>query len=309
LSPRSRPGFTFKTKNNLNEIHPMSTITIPTTDRYTTSATSIPNYEAIKTKQKAAWSSGDYSVVGVTLQIVGENLCEALDVRSGERILDVAAGNGNVSLAAARRFCDVTSTDYVPALLERGKRRAEADGFAITFREADAEALPFADASFDIVASSFGVMFTPNQEQAATELLRVCRPGGRIGLASWTPESLIGQLFKTIGRHVPPPAGLKSPALWGTRARLDDLFGAHAETIDAAQRAYVWRYKSPRHWLELWRTVYGPLQKAFGALNESAQEQLAIDLLALIDRFNLATDGTMVAPADYLEVVVTKRAA
>ena len=287
----------------------MSTTTIATPTRQTTPATTTPlNFEAVKTKQKAAWSSGDYSVVGVTLQIVGESLCEALDVRSGKRVLDVAAGNGNVSLAAARRFCDVTSTDYVPALLERGKRRAEADGLVITFREADAEALPFDDASFDVVTSSFGVMFTPNQEQAAAELLRVCRPGGRIGLANWTPESFIGQLFKTIGRHVPPPAGLKSPALWGTRSRLNELFGAAADTIEVTQRAYVWRYKSPRHWLELWRTVYGPLQKAFGALAESAQEQLATDLLALIDRFNTATDGTMVVPADYLEVVVTKRA-
>jgi len=279
-------------------------------DRLTAPAsTATPNYEAIKTKQRAAWSAGDYSVVGVTLQIVGENLCEALDLRSGQRVLDVAAGNGNVSLAAARRFCDVTSSDYVPALLERGKQRAEVDGLAISFREADAEALPFADASFDIVTSSFGVMFTPNQERAAMELLRVCRPGGKIGLANWTPESFIGQLFKTIGKHLPPPAGLKSPALWGSRDRLNDLFGPDAGSIEIAQRTYVWRYKSPRHWLDLWRAVYGPLQKAFGALDEAAQEQLTIDLLALIDRFNVATDGTMVVPADYLEVIVTKRTA
>jgi len=277
--------------------------------RAASAPTAAPNYEAIKTKQRAAWSSGDYSVVGVTLQIVGENLCEALDLRSGQRVLDVAAGNGNVSLAAARRFCDVTSSDYVPALLERGKQRAEIDGLVITFREADAEALPFAEASFDIVTSSFGVMFTPNQEQAAAELLRVCRPGGKIGLANWTPESFIGQLFKTIGKHLPPPAGLKSPALWGTRDRLNDLFGPDAGSIEAAQRTYVWRYKSPRHWLDLWRAVYGPLQKAFGALDEAAQEQLTTDLLALIDRFNVATDGTMVVPADYLEVIVTKRTA
>jgi ubiquinone/menaquinone biosynthesis C-methylase UbiE len=221
----------------------------------------------------------------------------------------VAAGNGNVSLAAARRFCEVTSSDYVPALLERGKQRAEVEGLAITFREADAEALPFADASFDIVTSSFGVMFTPNQEQAAAELLRVCRPGGKIGLANWTPESFIGQLFKTIGKHLPPPAGLKSPALWGTRERLSDLFGPDAGRIEVTQRTYVWRYKSPRHWLDLWRAVYGPLQKAFGALDAVAQAQLAGDLLALSERFNVAADGTMVVPTDYLEVVVTKRAA
>jgi ubiquinone/menaquinone biosynthesis C-methylase UbiE len=272
-------------------------------------AAETPNFAAIKSKQLAAWTSGDYSVVGTTLQIVGERLCETLDVRSGQRVLDVAAGNGNVSLAAARRFCDVTSTDYVPALLERGKQRAASEGLEISFQEADAEQLPFDDASFDIVTSSFGVMFAPDQDRAAAEMLRVTRPDGKIGLANWTPESFIGQLFKTLGKHLPPPAGLKSPALWGTSDRLHELFGADSNTIEITASTYVWRYKSPRHWLELWREVYGPLQKAFAALDEAAQEQLAIDLLALIDRNNLAEDGTMVVPAEYLEVVVTKRSA
>jgi ubiquinone/menaquinone biosynthesis C-methylase UbiE len=269
----------------------------------------VPDFTAIKSKQQAAWTAGDYSVVGATLQIVGERLCETLDVRSGQRVLDVAAGNGNVSLAAARRFCDVTSTDYVPELLERGRQRAEADGLEMAFQEADVEALPFADASFDIVTSSFGVMFAPDQERAAAEMLRVTRPGGKIGLANWTPDSFIGQLFKTIGKHLPPPAGLKSPALWGTSDRLDELFGTHSSAIDITRQTYVWRYRSPHHWLELWRAVYGPLQKAFGALDAAAQEQLAIDLLALIGRCNIATDGTMVVPAEYVEVVVTKRSA
>jgi len=284
----------------------MTNLTTPSID---SPPSATPDLASIKSKQRAAWTAGDYSVVGSTLQIVGERLCETLDVRSGQRVLDVAAGNGNVSLAAARRFCDVTSTDYVPALLERGRHRAEIDGLAISFQEADVEALPFADASFDIVTSSFGAMFAPNQDQAAAEMLRVTRPGGKIGLANWTPESFIGQLFKTIGRHLPPPAGLKSPALWGTRDRLNDLFGMHSSMIEINEETYVWRYKSPRHWLELWREVYGPLQKAFGALGEAAQEQLAIDLLALIDRCNVATDGTMVVPAGYAEVVVTKRTA
>jgi ubiquinone/menaquinone biosynthesis C-methylase UbiE len=167
-----------------------------------------PDFAAIKAKQHAAWSSGDYSVVGVTLQIVGENLCEALDLRAGQRVLDVAAGNGNCSLAAARRFCDVTSTDYVQDLLRRGRERADAERLPITFKVADAEALPFADGEFDAVTSTFGVMFAPDQERAATELLRVCRPGGKVGLANWTPDSFIGQLFKTLGRYVPPAAGL-----------------------------------------------------------------------------------------------------
>jgi SAM-dependent methyltransferase len=269
----------------------------------------MPDLAAIKSKQRTAWTAGDYSVVGTTLQIVGERLCETLDVRSGERVLDVAAGNGNVSLAAARRFCDVTSTDYVPELLERGRQRAESEGLEISFQEADAEQLWFADSSFDIVTSSFGVMFAPDQDRAAAEMLRVTRPGGKIGLANWTPESFIGQLFKTIGKHLPPPAGLRSPALWGTKDRLNELFDTDSSAIEINRATYVWRYKSPRHWLELWREVYGPLQKAFGALDEAAQEQLAIDLLALIDRYNVADDGTMVVPAEYVEVVVTKRAA
>src|SRR5450432_2984075 len=169
---------------------------------------------AVKARQQGAWSSADYGVVGTTLQIVGESLCEALDLRAGSSVLDVAAGNGNATLAAARRWCDVTSTDYVPALLEAGRRRAEAEGHLVTFREADAEELPFPDAAFDVVVSTFGVMFTPDQERAARELARVCKPGGLIGLASWTPDGFIGQLFELIGRYVPPPAGLSSPALW-----------------------------------------------------------------------------------------------
>jgi ubiquinone/menaquinone biosynthesis C-methylase UbiE len=268
-----------------------------------------PNFAAIKSKQLAAWTAGDYSVVGTTLQIVGERLCETLDVRSGQRVLDVAAGNGNVSLAAARRFCDVTSTDYVPALLERGQLRAESEGLEISFQEADAEQLPFDDASFDVVTSSFGVMFAPDQNRAAAEMLRVTRPGGKIGLANWTPESFIGQLFKTLGKHLPAPAGLKSPSLWGTRDRLHELFEGDSNTIEITRDTYVWRYKSPRHWLDLWREVYGPLQKAFGALDAAAQAQLAADLLALIDRNNVADDGTMVVPAEYVEVVVTRRTA
>ena len=214
--------------------------------------------EAVKARQQGAWSSGDYAVVGTTLQIVGEELCEALDLRSGQKVLDVAAGNGNVSLAAARRWCDVVATDYVPALLERARERAAAERLDIEFREADAEALPFADGSFDVVVSTFGVMFTPDQDRAAAELVRVCRRGGKIGLANWTPEGFIGQLFKTIGKHVPPPAGAKSPALWGTRARIAELFEPHAASIKSAQRNFVFRYRSPEHWLEVFKTYYGP---------------------------------------------------
>jgi SAM-dependent methyltransferase len=261
---------------------------------------------AVKARQQSAWSTGNYAVVGTTLQIVGEGLCEALDLRSGARVLDVAAGNGNATLAAARRWCDVTSTDYVPSLLEAGRRRAEAEGHVVTFREADAEALPFADASFDAVVSTFGVMFTPDQARAARELARVCRPGGLIGLASWTPESFIGQLFKLIGRYVPPPAALSSPALWGTEARLAELFGASARRIRAARREFVFRYRSPMHWVEVFRTYYGPLTKAFGALDEQRQAALTRDLVALIGSRARGDDRALVLPSEYLEAVIER---
>jgi SAM-dependent methyltransferase len=260
---------------------------------------------AVKARQQGAWSSGDYAVVGTTLQIVGEQLCEALDLRAGEKVLDVAAGNGNASLAAARRWAEVTATDYVPELLERARQRATAERLELVFREADAEALPFDKESFDVVMSTFGVMFTPNQELAASELLRVCRPGGRIALANWTPEGFIGQLFKTIGKHVPPAPGVKSPALWGTEARLAELFPG--QQLSVTRRHFVFRYRSPGHWLEVFRTWYGPVLKAFAALDQQGQSALEADLLALIHAFNRSGDGGMVAPSEYLEVVVGKR--
>jgi ubiquinone/menaquinone biosynthesis C-methylase UbiE len=266
-----------------------------------------PDFDALKSRQHIAWSSGDYAIVGTTLQIVGEQLCETLDIRAGQRVLDVAAGNGNVTLAAARRWCEVVSTDYVPALLERGKSRAAADGLAVTFKEADAEALPFDDASFDAVVSTFGVMFTPNQDRAASELARVCKSGGKIGLANWTPEGFIGQLFKTLGKYLPPPAGAKSPALWGTKARIEEMFGASARDIAAERRHFVFRYRSPAHFLDIFKTYYGPVLKAFAALDAEKQESLSRDILALIATMNRSDDGTMVLPGEYLEVVVTRR--
>ena len=266
-----------------------------------------PDFAAIKTRQQATWSSGDYAVIGTTLQIIGESLCEALDLRANQRVLDVAAGNGNVSLAAARRFADVTASDYVPALLERAKERAFADRLPITFEVADAENLPFPDGSFDVVASSLGAMFTPDHARTASEMLRVCRSGGKIGLASWTPDGFIGELFKTIGRHVPPPAGLKSPAVWGTRSHLIELFGPASADIAVQTREFTFRYRSPEHWIEVFRTKYGPVLKAFDALDAAGKASLAADLEALIARFNRATDGTMVAPAVYLETVIVKR--
>jgi ubiquinone/menaquinone biosynthesis C-methylase UbiE len=263
--------------------------------------------KALKARQHEAWSSGDYAVVGTRLQIVGEQLCEALDLRSDQKVLDVAAGNGNVALAAARRWCDVVATDYVPALLERARERAAADRLGIEFREADAEALPFATGSFDVVVSTFGVMFTPDQERAAAELVRVCKRGGKIGLANWTPDSFIGQLFKTIGKHLPPPAGAKSPATWGMHARMTELFEPHASSIVSAQRNFVFRYRSPEHWLEIFKTYYGPMLKAFAALEPPARSALKHDVMSLIGRFNRSGDGSMVVPSEYLEVVITRR--
>jgi ubiquinone/menaquinone biosynthesis C-methylase UbiE len=270
-------------------------------------APTLPDLSAVKTRQQGAWSSGDYATVGTTLQIVGETLCEALDLRAGQKVLDVAAGNGNVTLAAARRWCEVVSTDYVPALLERGRERAAAERLAIEFREADAEALPFADASFDAVVSTFGVMFTADQDKAAAELVRVCKPGGKIGLANWTPDGFIGQLFKTIGKYMPPPAGVKSPALWGTGARITNFFGAQASSIQLEQRDFVFRYRSAQHWLDVFKSYYGPLLKTFGALDPETRTALTDDLFELIKRFNRSGDKTMVVPSEYLEVVVTRQ--
>jgi ubiquinone/menaquinone biosynthesis C-methylase UbiE len=266
-----------------------------------------PDLKAVKAKQHAAWSSGDYALIGATIQIVGEQLAEAMDLRAGQTVLDIAAGNGNVTLAAARRWCDVTSTDYVESLLARGRKRAEADGLHVDFRVADAERLPFEDGSFDAVVSTFGAMFSPDQDSTASEMLRVCRSGGKIGLANWTPGGFIGQMFKTIGKYLPPPAGVKSPALWGTQEWMEKAFRASATNIVAEPRMFNFRYRSPQHFLDTFRTYYGPMLKAFAALDAAGQKGLARDLLALIGELNTAKDGTMVVPGEYLEVIITRR--
>jgi SAM-dependent methyltransferase len=271
-----------------------------------TPATSPAELESIKTRQRATWGSGNYATIGTTLQIVGESLCEALDLRAGATVLDVAAGNGNCSLAAARRWCDVTSTDYVPALLDEGRRRAEAERLAIRFQQADAEALPFADASFDAVLSSFGVMFTPNQTKAASEMLRVCRRGGKIGLANWTPNGFIGRMFSVMGRHVPPPPALIPPSRWGVKEHLDRLFRPAGVDVRVTAREFVFRYRSAEHFIDVFRTWYGPVHKAFAGLPPEQQRCLEEDLIDLIDEFNRSGDATMVVPSEYAEVIVRK---
>ena len=264
------------------------------------------DFAAVKAKQQATWSSGDYSVVGTTLQITGEALCEAVDLRSGERVLDVACGNGNAALAAARRFARVTGVDYVPALLARAGSRATADGVPLELREGDAEALPFPDGAFDVVLSTFGVMFAPDQDRAARELLRVCRHGGRIGLASWTPDGFIGQVFRVLAAHVPPPPGLRGPSQWGTEERLAELFAGEVREVRTQRREFTFRYRSPEHWVEVFRTWYGPIHRAFLSLSPEGQGALSSDLLALIGRLNVAHDGTMVLPSPYLETVIAR---
>jgi ubiquinone/menaquinone biosynthesis C-methylase UbiE len=263
------------------------------------------DFSAVKARQQAMWASGDFAVIGTTLQIVGEVLCESVDLRGGERVLDVAAGNGNASLAAARRFARVTSTDYVPALLERGRARAAAEGLDITFETADAEALPYADAAFDVVLSTFGVMFAPDQRRAASELLRVSRPGGRIGLASWTPNGFIGRLLRTVGAHVPPIPGVASPVLWGAADHLETLF-AGASEIRYVPRQFAFRYESAEHFVHVFRTYYGPVHKAFAALNDEKRAALESDLLALARRSDEGGGNGLVVPAEYLEAVIVK---
>jgi ubiquinone/menaquinone biosynthesis C-methylase UbiE len=265
------------------------------------------DFKAIKAKQQVAWSAGDYAIIGTTLQIVGEQLAEAMDLHADQTVLDVAAGNGNVTLAAARRWCDVTSTDYVESLLARGRKRAEAEGLQVKFQIADAENLPFPDAAFDAVVSTFGGMFSPDQDRTAAEMVRVCRSGGRIGLANWTPEGFVGQMFKTIGKYLPLPTGVKSPAVWGTRSWLNATFTSAASKVDADPRTFIFRYRSAQHFLDIFRAYYGPVLRAFEAVNATSRKALAGDIIDLVERFNTSGDKTMVVPSEYLEVIITKR--
>jgi ubiquinone/menaquinone biosynthesis C-methylase UbiE len=262
--------------------------------------------EAIKSRQQATWASGDFGRIGVLLQIVGESLCEAVDLRAGDNVLDVAAGNGNASLAAARRYADVTSTDYVPELLAQGLRRAEAEGLSFLTRVADAENLPFRGGEFDVVLSTFGVMFTPNQERAANEIVRVLRPGGTIGLANWTPDGFVGELLQVVGRFMAPPAGLMPPALWGTETRIVELFGKYAADIRTARRQFVFRNLSAEHWIGEFQRYYGPVLRTFETLDPVGRHEFHAALLDLLERHNRGGREALIVPGDYLEVVVRR---
>ncbi len=272
-----------------------------------TAPAATPNYAAIKERQQQTWASGDYAVIGTMISYMAEILCEAMDLHAGWRVLDVAGGSGNAALAAARRLCEVICSDYTPTLLERAGERATAERLEIAFDVADAENLPYPDASFDAITSVVGVMFAPDQERAAGELLRVCRPGGVIGLANWTPDGFIGELFRIVGKYAPPPAGIKPPALWGTEERLRELLGEEVLSLTTNRRSFVFRARSADEWIAIFRMCYGPINRAFAGQDAAGQEALAAEIRDLVHRYNRATDGTVIAPGDYLEVIATRR--
>jgi ubiquinone/menaquinone biosynthesis C-methylase UbiE len=276
-------------------------------ERNVTTQSQAPDAGAIKELQRRAWAAGEYARVGNRLVIMGELLCEALDLRAGERVLDVATGSGNAAISAARRSCEVRGLDYVPEWAEYARERAEAERLSVTFEVGDAENLPYPNASFDAVLSTIGVMFAPDQEKAAGELLRVCRPGGKVGLANWTPDGFVGDFFGTIDEHVPPPPGLESPLSWGTEERLQELLGAGVSSLTVTRRSYVLRYSSAQHFIEHYRSYFGPMREAFEALDKPGQDALARDIEELLDRWNASGDKTLVVPADYLEVVAIRR--
>jgi ubiquinone/menaquinone biosynthesis C-methylase UbiE len=268
-----------------------------------------PDFSAIKSRQRQTWASGDYHVIAAIIVPISERFVDSVDLRAGQHVLDVATGSGNTAIAAARRLTHVKGVDYVPALLERARQRAEAEGLQITFAEGDAEALPVDDAAFDVVLSSVGVMFSPNQEQVARELLRVCRPGGRIGLVNWTPEGWIGAMFRAVGRHVAPPPGVKPGTRWGTEEGLRELLGDSVSELVTTRQEFVWRFESAEQFLHLFRTYYGPTVKAFEALDDAGQQALTADLLEVLAQYaRPADDGTLLVPAEYLEAVATRTA-
>jgi SAM-dependent methyltransferase len=267
----------------------------------------IPDLAAIKRRQQQTWASGDFGVVGARIVLAAEQLVDAADLHAGWHVLDVATGSGNATIAAARLGCTAVGVDYVPALLERGRRRAAVEGLDVVLTEGDAEALPFPDASFDAVTSIFGVMFAPDQTRAAMELLRVTRPDGTIALASWTPGGFIGELFQTVGAHVPPPAGIPSPMLWGTESHLQQLLGHGITSLDVRERTFTFRFASAESFVTFFRLWYGPTLKAFAALDDVAGDALETDLVDLVERHDRLGTGAVAVPATYLEAIAIRR--
>lgn len=265
-----------------------------------------PDLEVVTQVQQQIWSQGDFAKIGIAAQIVAEELCEAVDVLPGQRVLDVACGAGNGAIAAARRNAEGVGVDYVPALLERGRERAVAEGYDVDFVEGDAQSLPFEDGSFDVVLSTFGAMFAPDQEKTAQELMRVCRSGGKIGMANWPPRGLVGGgIFKIVAEHAPPPPGVSPPVLWGTEERLRDLFGSGITELVLNDRELIFRYHSPEQWLEYFKTYFGPMIMAFARVGEEGAPALEADLLDMVRGANRAGDAALVGPAAYVEVVAT----
>jgi SAM-dependent methyltransferase len=271
----------------------------------TITETAAPDLPLVKQRQQQMWASGDFHAVGTLIQPVADALCDAADLQAGWSVLDVATGSGNAAIAAARCGCEAIGIDYVPALLARGRRRAEAEGLTVELLEGDAEAIPFSDESFDAVLSVFGSMFAPDHAQAAGELLRVCRPGGRIGLATWTPDGFIGEMFRVVAAHVPPMPGVASPLLWGSKHYLGELFGDEIESIACTERTFTWRFGSAEAFVDYFRAYYGPTLKAFEAAGEA--DALYADLVGLIRRYAGTSTGPVAIPSTYLETVVVRR--
>lgn len=269
--------------------------------------TTKPDLGAVKQRQQAAWSSGDFAVVAARIVLTAEHLVDTADLHAGWSVLDVATGSGNAAIAAARLGCHAVGVDYVPSLLERGRKRAAAEGLAVELLEGDAEALPFPDASFDAVTSIFGSMFAPDHQKAADEILRVCKPGGTIALGSWTPDGFIGELFRTVARHVTPPAGVQSPMLWGTKEHLRELFGDQISVLEVQERTFTFRFPSAEHFVTFFRLWYGPTLKAFAALEDAARDALEQDLVDLVQRFDRLGTDAIAVPAAYTEAVAIRR--
>ncbi len=265
------------------------------------------DFEAIKRQQQRTWAKGDFAMIGWHTVYPGELLCEAAALRAGEKVLDVATGSGNTALSAARRNCEASGIDYVPALIERARQRAVLESLPAKFEVGDCEEIPFAQANFDVVLSVFGSMFAPDAERAARELLRVCRPGGRIGMANWTPDGFWGQAFALVGKYVPPPAGVQPPVAWGTEKRLGELFGAAVSATRIVRRSALFRFRSSAHWIEVFSRYFGPIIRVRETLDEARHHEFLGELDATLNRFNKSGDDTLVVSADYLEVVMMRK--